>query len=660
MPVIICPRCQHFNPEYAIYCHFDGVVLQAQQSAAVLRLPSEFVFPSGRRCKTFDELGQGCQEEWMAARDLLARGVFAQYFRTCHRADLVRAANDAQAMPNPDIALTTFLTSLPGTRTQTPKVDLSPRRILIGKLLVGETKTVPLTITNQGQGVLQGTITVTEGQDWLSLSEAKPLHELEVTTVREQSVKLTVNTKGIAAGQTYGAKLTVVTNGGVVEVPIRMDLVAQPFTKPPFQGARSQREFAEKMRAQPKVAVPMLESGDVQRWFALNGWIYPVQGTPIKGIGGVQQFFEGIGVSKPPTVALSQSEFRFTCRHRDTVRGQVTLQTLAKKWVYAQVTSDSPWLRVLTPQVAGPQNAAIQFEIDTSRWNLGSTGVGTITVEANGKQTLKLKVTVEVQGLPAKSKVTPRPPSKAIPQQPPSYKGGETWKFLPALVTTILLCLLLRVTMVPFVDMLGRGIVTNTVAEKLLGNPPAANSPAAEFGGWLHLDWKAILGGGMGSIPARVFVPDTNGEINMAEFRHYFVSYFIRWFVLCTFWIGAIVGAVMVLRRGSTLDLPWGIIAGAIAGLGVSATLAAFFLAVELIPHTLWHLAVGERGGTGLVFLWVIFAVTCWFFVGLALGMVVPWIGPLRRLVIEPFQAMFATAFRGIGLTSLEDYWSPV
>src|ERR1019366_9510261 len=214
MPVSICPRCKHVNPEYATYCHFDGVVLQAHQQAAVHRLPIEFTFPSGRRCKTFDELAQGCQEEWTLARDLLMRGVFAQFFQTCNRADLVRAANDAKAAGNPDIALTTFLASLPGTRTQTPKVDLNPRRILLGNVPVGETKTVPLTITNQGQGMLQGTVAVTEGQDWLSLSETRDVHQIDVSTVRSQVIKLTINTKGVAAGQTYGAKLTVVTNGG--------------------------------------------------------------------------------------------------------------------------------------------------------------------------------------------------------------------------------------------------------------------------------------------------------------------------------------------------------------------------------------------------------------------------------------------------------------
>ena len=416
MPVSICPRCQHVNPDYASYCFYDGSALHAHQAAVVHQLPSEFVFPSGRRCKTFDELAQACQEEWTAARDLLTRGVFAQFFKACNRADLVRAAGDAKAQANPDIALTTFLSALPGTRTQTPKLDLHPRRILLGTMLVGEAKTVPLTITNQAAGMLQGTVSVTEGQDWLSLSDAKPVHEIDVNTVREQVVKLTIKTKGVAAGQTYGARLTVVTNGGVVEVPLRMDLVAQPYPKAPFQGVRTQRELAEKMRGQPKVAVPVLESGDVQRWFAVNGWTYPVPGTPVKGVGGVQQFFEGMGVSKSPPVELTPKELRLTCKANDTQRASVTLQTAKKKWVYAEIRSDSPWLKPIHAQVAGPQRASIPLEIDTHQWRLGPAArEGKLTVEANGGQRLTFRVIVEVQG-------APRPSSRGSPSACPGSR----------------------------------------------------------------------------------------------------------------------------------------------------------------------------------------------------------------------------------------------
>src|SRR5262249_114244 len=157
MPVLICPRCQRANPELAAYCYFDGYELRGPTDGAAFRMPSEFVFPSGRRCGTYDDFAQGCQEEWSSARDLLHRGEFGRFFGQGGRADCVRAAADANAQGSPDAALTTFLAALPGVRTQTPRLDINPRRFLLGNLLAGETRQLPLTITNAAQGCLQGT-----------------------------------------------------------------------------------------------------------------------------------------------------------------------------------------------------------------------------------------------------------------------------------------------------------------------------------------------------------------------------------------------------------------------------------------------------------------------------------------------------------------------
>src|SRR5262249_28188862 len=69
----------------------------------------------------------------------------------------------------------------------------------------------------------------------------------------------------------------------------------------------------------------------------------------------------------------------------------------SKKWVYAQVDSDMPWLRVLTPNVAGAQNAAIGFEIDSSLMDEGRTHDGVLKIVANGGQTLAVRVRVDVR-----------------------------------------------------------------------------------------------------------------------------------------------------------------------------------------------------------------------------------------------------------------------
>src|SRR5262245_25358490 len=340
MPPLVCPRCKNTNPDTASFCYFDGEALRAGQAGAGNRLATEFVFPSGRRCHTFAELAQGCQEEWAVARELLRKGVFQHFFTGGGRLDLARAAVEAMRQTDPNIGLANLLGALPGNRGGGPRLDLNPRRLHLGHVLAGETRQVELTVRNQGQGVLSGTISIAEGSEWLRVGGGNG--QCELKTPREQQVSLQVDTRGLPASQTYGAKLTVVTNGGVVEVPVRMDLAAHPFPRAPFQGARAPRELAERMRTQPKAAVPMLEGGEIARWFASNGWNYPVRGTPARGVAGVQQFFECMGLSKPPVVQLSQAEVRLSCKSAGPVRSEVTLHTAARKWVYANVESDSP------------------------------------------------------------------------------------------------------------------------------------------------------------------------------------------------------------------------------------------------------------------------------------------------------------------------------
>ena len=83
-----CPRCQHANPAAAVFCHFDGCLLQhGAAGAATGQLLQEFIFPSGRRCRTFDEMAQGCYYEWEDARVLLREGTFASFLAGIGRAD---------------------------------------------------------------------------------------------------------------------------------------------------------------------------------------------------------------------------------------------------------------------------------------------------------------------------------------------------------------------------------------------------------------------------------------------------------------------------------------------------------------------------------------------------------------------------------------------
>jgi hypothetical protein len=227
-------------------------------------------------------------------------------------------------------------------------------------------------------------------------------------------------------------------------------------------------------------------------------------------------------------------------------------------------------------------------------------------------------------------------------------------------VTVVALCILLRIVLVPVVDMMGRSSVSASAATKL-GVAPADGSEFSRFGGWLNLPWLRILAAGDDpNFTAAVFQPGNDAKVSTVEFRHYFAAYFIRWFILRTWWIGAVVGVILVLRRGGgVLDVPWAIIAGAAAGFAVAATLAAFFLIAEVVPTVLWHLAIGKHGGIGFLLLWIVLALICWVIIGLGLGVALPIIAPLRRLLVDPFQSLIAAAFGLVGMKSLAAYWSP-
>jgi hypothetical protein len=505
----VCPRCQRTNPEPAAFCYFDGAALRGQPGADGQdrnRLAQEFTFPSGKRCKTFDELVQACQEEWSDARELLRRGMFRQFFSASGRMDLARSAEQAMAQEDPDIALTSFVNSLPGDRTRGPRLELKPRRLALANVLAGEKRQVQLTVTNAGKGVLQGTVSVAAGGEWLRLTGSADNGHCSIKTARDQQISLQVDTRGLAAAQTYGARLTVITNGGVSEVPVKLVLVAHPFGKAPFQGVRAPREMAERMQKQPKLAVPLLESGEVARWFAANSWVYPVRGAQARGVASVQQFFEGMGLARPPTLKMSHNEIRLECVRPAVVRGQVALQTGNKKWVYAQVESDAAWLKVLTPTVSGPQQAPIGFEVDSRLAEVGRVQEGTLTVVANAGQSLTVRVRVTARRAPA------------------SFSG----QLLRPLLVGALVCLLLRVAVVPLVDLYARNRALASAA-RVTGFDLG---PAATYAGWLQLHpGSTPIGGVAGS---------------ETEFTGYFASYFVQSFVLWTWWLGAAAGGWLV------------------------------------------------------------------------------------------------------------------
>src|SRR5207245_1152347 len=106
MPALMCPRCHRPNPDMAVFCHHDGTELRSgQPGGGSTKLLKEFAFPSGKRCTTFDDLAQACQDDWTSARELLRKGTFVKFFSSVGRMDLARVAQESMGQANPDIGL---------------------------------------------------------------------------------------------------------------------------------------------------------------------------------------------------------------------------------------------------------------------------------------------------------------------------------------------------------------------------------------------------------------------------------------------------------------------------------------------------------------------------------------------------------------------------
>src|SRR5207302_5762165 len=105
-----------------------------------------------------------------------------------------------------------------------------------------------------------------------------------------------------AADRRLEGQVLIESNGGTATVLIRAEVPVQPYPDGALAGARTPRQLAEKARLNARGAASEFEKGAVAAWYEANGWTYPVQGPASSGLGAVQQFFEALGLVKPPKV----------------------------------------------------------------------------------------------------------------------------------------------------------------------------------------------------------------------------------------------------------------------------------------------------------------------------------------------------------------------
>src|SRR5436305_11750906 len=187
--VQFCSKCSRPNPPEAVYCYHDGFALSGHGGGGPLAAGSQafaspFVFPSGRSCRTFNELALACHEEWKAARDLFKQGYLESFFGSLGRVDLVMTAREAGRFPDADRGLDMLLTVLPADVVEPPRLRVEPQEVSLGVVGDDKDRTVEIRLENQGMRLLHGS--VVSDAPWLALGEEGAVTEKHFQCLHEQ------------------------------------------------------------------------------------------------------------------------------------------------------------------------------------------------------------------------------------------------------------------------------------------------------------------------------------------------------------------------------------------------------------------------------------------------------------------------------------------
>ena len=410
--MIACPHCSRANPAGALFCFADGSPLGAVRADGPGRgrFAAPFVFPSGRTAWTFDELAHGCLGDWSAAVELLQSGAMATFLGGLGRHDLADRARSAALFPDGEWALADFLEELPTQGLPMPRLAVRPSTLDAGRLRVGVDAGVELCLVNEGQGFLHGSIVSTV--PWLAVGDQGGSRKF-FGCLGERVLPIRIRGSALRASpEAQEGRLLVESSGGITTVVVKIEVPAVLFAAGVLAGARTPRQLVEKARAAPAEAARLFESGAVARWYRDNGWIYPVEGEPARGVAAVQQFFDALGLSGPPRLVLDQSALALRGNPRQTVQARLALSTPERRPVYARAVSDQPWLVVADIHLDGPR-AEIRLEVPAVPDRPGESLQANLSIVANARQRFVVPVTLDVTA----SRPVP-PPIDWLPASP--------------------------------------------------------------------------------------------------------------------------------------------------------------------------------------------------------------------------------------------------
>jgi hypothetical protein len=434
-----CQVCSRVNPDDGFYCYFDGRLLSTGGNEGPLRLglvpfPTPFHFPDGQGCYNFNQLALACNIRWEEARSLLAEGVWANFFSIIGRLDLSAAARQAAAEPDPDRGLSQLLEKLPADAdtVRPPTLGVQSAEEDLGQLTPGVDLGFELIILNKGMFHLHGIVST--NCPWLVFGDRSGPSQRMFQTRSACAIPMRVLGDRLRAGlQPLQGEIVIESNGGTLTVPVTAQVPVAPFPKgvhanDALAGARSPREIALKAKEHPSDAAILFAQGAVKAWYASNGWTYPIEGSEGSGKGAVQQFFEALGLTKPPRLEIDTAFITIKDKAGKRHARRIIVRTEEAKPVYAHAWSNQSWVAFRPVKYQG-NKVEILVEL-TVPPQPGETVHAEVTIEGNGKQRFVVPVTVAVAQQAPKAKRTAEETDDDDAEESPTWSDwfGNLWK----------------------------------------------------------------------------------------------------------------------------------------------------------------------------------------------------------------------------------------
>jgi hypothetical protein len=128
----------------------------------------------------------------------------------------------------------------------------------------------------------------------------------------------------------------------------------------------------------------------------------------------VQQFFEALGLAKPPRVEISHRTLAFTGAPGAALEDVVQLKTVEKRPIFAHAVSDVAWVKVGKVDL-GNRTARVPVQVPAVPVRPGEQLRGHVLIQANGNQRFTVEVVLNVAGKPSAQVPPPVPVLQAVP-----------------------------------------------------------------------------------------------------------------------------------------------------------------------------------------------------------------------------------------------------